>query len=307
MFNIPILFCFFNRPEIVKESFLKIQRIKPSKLYLSCDGPREGNTDDEQQIAECRRIISEMINWPCDVHKRFLNNNIGCSQGVSTAVSWMFSTEEFGIILEDDCIPDNSFFFFCEELLQRYKNDNRIGMIAGHNQLETYNSNYSYIFSKYKACWGWATWKRAWINFDISMKWRNREFENNIIKNMGYCCKDVKYWKYRLKMIDINEVSAWDWQWYFSQASQNQLCIFPRVNLISNVGFGDSATHTTFNKSISYIDEMKFPLIHPDYVLPDYDFDKAFYKKNNTIFYVIMRFIPVNIKHIVKGILRKIK
>ena len=129
MFNTPILFVFFNRPEIIETSFKKIQEIQPSTLYLACDGPRNNHPDDVTNVQECKNIIMSMINWNCDVKTRFLTENIGCSKGVSSAIDWLFSNEDRGIILEDDCVPDLNFFIFCDELLERYKDDNRIGMI----------------------------------------------------------------------------------------------------------------------------------------------------------------------------------
>ena len=307
MYNTPILFVFFNRPDVVQTSFKILQELKPSKLYLSCDGPRKNVRDDITNIEKCKNIINSMITWDCDIKKRFLTQNIGCSKGVSTAIDWFFNNEESGIILEDDCIPDLNFFFFCDELLEKYKNDYRVGMIAGYNQLGEIDTPYSYVFSKYKACWGWATWKRAWSNFDINMKWRETLYNNDIIQNMGFKGKDYRYWKYRLKMIDKNEVSAWDWQWYFSLASENQLCIFPKVNLISNIGFGNNATHTSFEKKAIKSREISLPLVHPKYFVMNNTFECKFYRKNNSMFYKIMRFIPIPIKHFVKSIIRRFK
>ena len=304
MYDIPILFVFFNRPEVVEESFNVLCKLKPKKLYLSCDGPRINNTSDRELIEKCRNSVLNRINWDCELHTRFLENNIGCSLGVSTAIDWMFENEEYGIILEDDCIAGKDFFVFVSELLIQYKNDERIGMIAGYNQLKSYETDNSYVFSKYKACWGWATWKRAWKNMDLSMEWMNTGIKKSTILNNGYKGKDYRYWIYRIKLIKLKRVSAWDWQWYFSLAKNNQLCIFPKCNLISNIGFGENSTHTSGKCNEEYMVRgvIEFPLKHPDSVLPDFTFDRKFYKKNNSLYYRLVMLIPIDLKFFIKRI-----
>jgi hypothetical protein len=300
----PVLFIIFNRPDIAKKSFLKIRDARPSRLYIACDGPR--NTNEQNIVELTRKTIQELIDWECDVHYLFQEKNLGCSMGVYTAISWFFEHEECGIILEDDCKVNASLFPFMEELLERYKDDQRIGMIAGTNtcliQTET-----SYYFSRYKACWGWATWKRSWKNMDLPMRWRKTDHYMSILRNMGYRGCDINYWKYRLKLIDNNQVSAWDWQWYFTLAAQNQLSIFPKINLVSNIGFGENATHTTNKKQpkeyLAHM-ELDFPLMHPEYVIPNDSFDKCYYRNNNSFYYTLMRFIPFKIKKIIKNIIR---
>ena len=304
-YNIPILFVFFNRIDIAKESFAKIAQVKPSKLYLASDGGR--NEKEMVTVNKLRDVILSSIDWECEVKTLFQENNLGCSLGVSTAINWLFKNEEMGIILEDDCLVQNSFFPFMSEMLDRYKFDFRIGMIDGANYIKKVKISDSYCFSKYKSTNGWATWKRSWDNMDINMQWREGEYCDSVIANMGYRSKDLKYWKYHLKVIDAKEASAWDWQWYFTLSTQNQLSVFPAVSLVSNIGFGEGATHTTQKSTPKrYITDknLSFPLKHPLYVLPNNIFDKAFYNDNNSILYTIKRYIPFGIKRILKKILR---
>mgnify|MGYP000929600355 CR=1 FL=1 len=305
-FEIPILFVMFKRPQIAAIAFEQIRKIKPTTLYLACDAARPHVQGENELVEETKKTIQSMIDWDCRVKTLFHETNQGCSAAVYKAIDWMFSKEDTGVIVEDDCILNPSFFLFTKELLKKYKDDFRVGMICGTNPIQL-EINDSYVFSKYKACWGWATWKRAWKNMDLSMKWLDSPSAKSIINNMGYRSKDIKYWKYRLKLIAKNRVSAWDWQWYFSLASQNQLSIFPKVNLVTNIGFGEGATHTTNqNQPKEYVasEEMTFPLVHPTYVLPHDEFDKSFYRANNSLYYTLMRYVPYSIKNLVKKLIR---
>ena len=309
MYNIPILLVFFNREDVVLQTFSRIREAQPKKLYLACDGARENRPEEKQTVDNLRNKIISMIDWDCEVKTRFLDKNVGCSLGVSTAIDWLFDNEEVGIILEDDCVAQKSFFPFVEEMLEFYKNDERIGLIAGYNPIdEKYQIKTSYCFSKYKSTWGWATWRRVWENMDLNMSWRNSDVAESIIKNMGYEGVDVRYWKYRIKAVDAQFVSAWDWQFFFSQAAQNQLTVYPKVSLISNIGFGEGATHTSFSANANeYLtsQELEFPLQHPKYVVPDYGFDKRFYKNNNTLYNRINQCIPFGFKRWLKRIITK--
>lgn len=301
-FQVPILFIIFRRKDVALRSFERIKAVKPAKLYIACDGPRNKVEGEKKLVEATREAILNQIDWECKVQTLFQTDNLGCSLGVYTAINWLFEHEERGIILEDDCVMQHSFFSFAEELLEKYKDDERIGMIDGANYISV-DIPFSYGFSKYKSTNGWATWRRAWKNMDIDMKWRNTPIERSIIANMGYRSKDMKYWKYRIKSIDKKVVSAWDWQWYFTLASQNQLGIYPNVSLQTNIGFGEGATHTSSNKTPHrYITnkEIAFPLKHPEYVVPYEPFEYAFYRQNETLFERIKELFPIGVKTFVK-------
>lgn len=308
-YRIPILYVCFKRPNAVRQSFESIRNIQPEKLYIVSDGPREGVEGEAELVAECRDIITDSINWECELHTDFRKENRGCGPGMFEAINWLFSNEEMGIVLEDDCVVQDSFFRFMEEMLIKYKDNQRIGLVAGFNGIANkIHIPWSYCFSRYKATWGWASWRRAWANMDYDMKWREDNSGESVYYNMGYKAKDISYWKFRTKLIDKNEVSAWDWQWFFSMACQNQLTIFPKVSLVSNIGFGEGATHTGlfFGDNIIHKDNLDFPLIHPNYICPYVDFERKFYRYNNTFYDGLNRHIPLSLKHILKKILNKI-
>lgn len=304
MYNEPILFVIFNRPEISFKAFTEIRKVQPQRLFIAQDGAREGK-HEEDIILKTRKTILDHIDWDCEVKTLFQTNNLGCGMGVFTAIQWFFDNVDRGIIIEDDCIVNSSFFPFMREMLEKYDDDERIGMIAGTNPVKETSYDFSYHFSRFKSCWGWATWKRAWKNMDINMKWRETDLDS-ILNNSGFNGKDLSKWRFQLKCIDNNEVSAWDWQWYFSLSAQNQLCIYPKVNLVSNIGNDSNATHTSFSNITIRNEELSFPLKHPKSIVPNFDFEKAFYKNENTIRIKITRLIPYTIKQRIKKIISKI-
>lgn len=298
----PILFVIFNRKQTALTSLEAIRKVQPKKMYISGDGPRTYVIGEEEKVNATRAAVLAAIDWDCEVNTQFQEKNLGCGPGVYTAISWLFENEEQGIILEDDCVAKESFFPYVEELLQRYKNDNRVAQISGFNELgETFSTD-SYGFSSYIVCWGWATWRRAWQHMDFEMKWRLSEQKDAILSNCGYKGRDYTYWKRRVQAVDDEVVSAWDFQWCFSVASQNQLGIFPNTNLISNIGFDADATHTGKSPFMNYdaSTDLTFPLQHPKYILANLEFDKQFYKARNSFINTIAWFFPKPIKDAVK-------
>jgi len=301
--KLPILFVIFNRQEVAMQSFQSIKQYAPTRLYIAADGARDNRQSEKELCKKTRSSILSSIDWDCEVKTLFQDSNLGCGISVYTAINWFFENEEQGVILEDDCIAQPSFFPFAEEMLDRYKSDSRIGMVAGFNGTK-YHCPDSYCFSKYAGCWGWATWRRAWQNMDITMEWRKTKFDD-VLNNRGNC-KEYNHWLFQLRYIDKKYVSAWDWQWYFSLASQNQLTIFPQVNLISNIGFGENATHTSGMNAKLTDKNLEFPLRHPKYVMPDMLFDKAFYEHGNTLYSVIMRYVPFSVKKSLKELIKRL-
>lgn len=299
MYNIPILFIIFRRKEVALKSLERIRNVRPTRLYIACDGARKNVEGEKELVESTRQAILQAIDWECEIKTNFQEENLGCSMGVYTAINWLFENEEQGIILEDDCVMQSSFFPFVEELLNRYKDDERIGMIDGANYIKDVAIPDSYGFSLYKATNGWATWRRAWKNMDLQMSWRKTPYADSIIANTGFRSKDIKYWKYRVSAIDHDDVSAWDWQWYFTLAAHHQLGIYPQFSLTTNIGFGEGATHTSDGKIPSYYitnKELDFPLRHPQYVVPFVPFEKGFYNQNNTLYTNLMKYLPFPIK-----------
>ena len=309
MYNIPILLIIFKRKDVTLRTLESIKAIKPTTLYIAGDGAREYISGEKEKVDTTRKAVLDAIDWECKVKTRFLEENQGCSKGVYNAINWLFENEKWGIIIEDDCMLRASFFPFAEEMLQRYKDDLRIGMIDAANYLPEIEIPDSYGFSRYKSTNGWATWRRAWKLMDLDMKWRNGVYEDSIIANMSYKSKEHNYWKYRLKAVDENDVSAWDWQWYFTLAAHNMLGIYPKYSLTTNIGFGEDATHTSNGEMPSYYisdKDLDFPLQHPKYMVPYLPFEKEFYEKlNDTNYEKIKRLIPFSLKRKIKKLLKK--
>ena len=267
----PVVILIFNRPDLTKVVFEAIAKVKPKKLFVVADGPR---FHDEVGKCEKARTIVERIDWECNLFTNFSDKNLGCGRRVATGIDWVFSKVEEAIFFEDDCLPAESFFFFCEELLERYRDDHRIMTIGGNNfQSEQKRSAYSYHFSKYSGCWGWASWRRAWEYFDYEMTtWP--EFKQTGILEM--VCKDTYEHKFWTKIFDSmyensNQKDIWDYQWKYACWSQNGLAIEPSVNLVANLGLGRSdATHTTNRnpllKQITKTQEIE-EIKHPPFVV----------------------------------------
>ena len=277
--NTAVLFLVFNRLDTTKQVFEEIKAAMPSRFYIACDGARENKEGEGESVDEIRNYILDNIDWPCDVKTLFRPKNLGCKIAVSSAIGWFFEHEEMGIIFEDDTLPDPSFFPYCEELLLRYKDDNRVGMISGNNHVGYSDENCSYMFSKHMWTWGWATWRRVWGNYDIEMNALNSPQKDNIIRNMGYGSKESKeYWEGAVFSVVTNKVNTWDYQWFITLGSQNQLCIFPNSNLVANIGFGADATHCLGDAPDRYthMGRLDQPLKHPKYVVPNYDFEKYY-------------------------------
>ncbi|MEW5894790.1 MAG: nucleotide-diphospho-sugar transferase [Candidatus Omnitrophota bacterium] len=241
MFNTPILFLIFNRPDLTLQVFERIAAIQPTRLYIAADGPRPNYANDNILCSQCREIIDK-INWKCDVKTLFRPTNLGCKKAVSEAITWFFQHEEDGIILEDDCLPDESFFLFCQEMLNRYRMDERIMHISGDNfQNGEKRGEGDYYFSLYNHIWGWATWRRAWqlcINEAIDFNDINRFIKENIQTNWG-----KNYWYDILYKVRNNRIDTWDYYWTFRIWANKGISILPNKNLIKNIGFNAMGTH----------------------------------------------------------------
>jgi len=284
-FDTPILFIIFNRLDTTKIVFEEIRKIKPSRLYIAGDGPREKIDDDELKVAAVRDYVLKTIDWDCDVKTLFRDKNLGCKYAVSSAITWFFENEPWGIILEDDCVPDQSFFWFCEELLQKYRDDTRIMMISGINLADKwYSDGQSYHFSIYGGIWGWASWRRAWKYYDLEMKlWDNPKAKKTIKDLMIFKDQCVERIHLFQKTYD-GKIDTWDYQWSFARMTQSGLSIVPNVNLIKNIGFGIEATHTNKkldDKADLAIHSLAFPIKINPFIVADREYDKIFYMKNS--------------------------
>jgi hypothetical protein len=289
----PILFVVFNRPELTKRVFQKIRGVKPSDLYIAADGPRQDRPDDLEKCRETREIINQ-IDWPCTVKTLFREKNLGCKMAVSSAIDWFFDQVEGGVILEDDCLPNQSFFYYCEDMLEGHKTNDKIMMISGMNICGEWKyPAQDYHFSYYGGIWGWATWRRAWKHYDLDMKqWNDREIRKSIRAMLG----PVKYLE-RKTMYDAafkKKIDTWDYQWSLARLANAGLAIVPARNLVSNIGFSAEATNSkdTKNKLANQKTfELNFPLRYNPNTKADNKYDSAFirieYNCTNAISYLL--------------------
>ena len=273
----PVLIIAFKRPRITKILFEQIRKVRPKELFISIDGPR--NESEREKVAEVRRIFSK-IDWPCKVHKRFFDKNQGLIGGTLGALHWFFDEVEEGIVFEDDCNPTPDFFIFCEEMLERYRDDKRIMHITGCNfQRGWQRERYSYYFSTYTYMLGFASWKRAWKKYDFAMKDYPR------LKKKGFFRKRFpeKHGRnYLLHILDRAYVDprGIDTKWLYSVIADKGLSIVPNKNLVENMGVGGVATNTKTIDSHLYhkTAKLNFPLKHPPRVIRDKKSDERYAK-----------------------------
>jgi hypothetical protein len=279
----PIAFIIFNRPDTTLKVFNQIREIKPSQLFVIADGARNYKEGESEKCQQARKII-DLIDWECELSTNYSDVNLGCKKRISTGLDWVFSQVEEAIILEDDCLPDLSFFKFCEELLDKYRDDARIFAISGDNfQFGKQRTNYSYYFSLYNHCWGWATWRRAWQHYDVQMKlWetiRDRNLLNDIFQNPFM----ARYWHHKFQEVYTGKIDTWDYQWTLGCWLQSGLTILPNLNLVSNIGFDHAASTHTKNRNSPFAnmpaETMQFPLQHPPFIIRDTQADNFTYRK----------------------------
>ena len=272
----PILLLIFNRPTKTQQVFDQIKKAKPKQLFVAADGPRNSVAGEAKQCEDTRKVI-EQVDWECKVMKLYREHNLGCCQAVSSAISWFFEQVDEGIILEDDCLPDQTFFWFCQEMLTRYRNNRQVMHVGGSNfQPGGTVGAGDYYFSKLPHVWGWATWRSAWQLYDVNIA-RFPAFEaQSIIENVFPGKPELqKRFSGEFSRIYNGDWDNWDPQWIFSLFANNGLAIIPNQNLISNVGFGEGATefgdqeHAAINLPRRPLRSLK----PPDFEVPHYKAD----------------------------------
>ena len=283
IFKTPILFLIYKRPDTTARVFEILRKVQPKHLFVAADGPVSEKPGERERCEAARKIIDN-VDWDCNVKKLFRQKNLGCKIAVSSAITWFFDNVEEGVILEDDCLPDPSFFIFCQDLLQYYRNDKRISMISGNNfQKGIIRGTGSYYFSKHPHIWGWATWRRAWENYDVNMATFPLFSTTNQLANVFTNTYEQKYWNRLLDKTYRGEIDTWDYQWFHTVWEQNGLSITPNDNLVSNIGYGSQATRTKGEQNIlANLDTQRLDkIIHPKFILAckeadDYDFISRF-------------------------------
>lgn len=279
----PILFMIFSRPETTALVFEVIRQARPTRLYVAADGPRVNKVGEAEKCKEAKNIIKG-VDWDCEVHTLYRTQNLGLGQALSSAITWFFENEAEGIILEDDCLPSLSFFTFCAELLDRYRDDTRVMEIGGNNfegshvQLQ----DYSYRFSNLTYIWGWATWRRAWKHFDFRMDHYLEINEKKYLEGAFGSIYERDYYSYVFEKMHcgdkkISSRTIWSYQWQFACKINSGLVVVPNCNLIKNLGFGEYATNTLNPTGVGYnleLETMQFPLRHPEFVMVDNEREK---------------------------------
>lgn len=267
----PILFLVFNRADLASRVFQRIRQARPRKLFIAADGPRSDHENDQALCAATRLAVSE-IDWLCDVQRLYQDSNLGCKVAVSSAITWFFANVEEGIILEDDCLPDPSFFPYCAELLERYRGQPDVAMIGGSQLLSRKHGpscETSYYFTKYPHIWGWASWRRTWQNYDPRLTaWDGNSIRLDRIANSRVRRRFAR--KFDAVKAGLND--TWDYQLVHQCLVSGALSIIPNINLVENIGFDERATHTLDPAPPGLVleaGEMAFPMVHPNELVVD--------------------------------------
>ena len=264
----------------------ELRTLRPAKLFVAADGYRAERPGEELLCQQARQTVLESIDWPCELRTNFLAHNLGCKRAVSSGISWFFNQVEAGIILEDDTVPDQSFFKYCSELLDRYKDDQRIGMISADNfQSPEHKCNNSYYFSLYTHIWGWATWRRAWKRYDLEMQeWPNLRDQGWLL-DLHQNEAVAHYWAVLFERMYLGQIDTWDYAWTYSCWKHQMLTVLPCSNLVSNIGFRADATHTTLETRLANLATraIEFPLRHPASIARDLMADR---RSESTVFEV---------------------
>jgi hypothetical protein len=302
-FDTPVLFLVFNRPDTTRKVFQRIREIQPSKLFIAADGARPEKDGEKEKCDVVKKLILDNIDWPCEVNTLFRQHNLGCGKAVSSAITWFFQNVEEGIVLEDDILPDKSFFYFCQELLEKYRYDDRIKVIGGSNvQKNASNIKDSYYFSAICRIWGWASWRRVWDQYDFSLQSIGDDEIEPILRNYFSRESFVEQWKKVFMDMKTKKIDTWDYQLVFSIWKNGGMNIVSAKNLVSNIGFGADATHTKDlhnsynNQNVKSLDK----LLHPGKIKINKTQDKYLIQHALGIQGALMTDLKERIRHFLK-------
>ena len=304
----PILFLIFNRPDTTRRVLEEIRKARPTHLFVAADGPRAHRPGDAEACRETRAII-DAIDWPCTVEKLYREENLGCKKAVENAVTWFFGKVDEGIILEDDCLPDQTFFTFASEMLEHYRTNPSVMLVSGSNLGGTWRGPDSYFFSAYSNIWGWATWKRAWQAYDPAMtSWKDMQARERVRERIGSPSQwKVKQWAYGA--VHSGKKDSWAYAWEYAVLANGGFSVVPRVNLIENIGWSGEATHTS-GKPKEFVfpkQSISFPLAHPAQIAADRKYDAYFIKKVFTGRLITMKRVANLLRRIGKRVAEKFR
>ena len=252
-FAVPILLLVFNRPDLTAQVMSVLRRLRPKRIFVAADGPRPNVTGDTELCIRAREIATT-VDWECELTTLFRDTNLGCGHAVSGAITWFFERVEEGIILEDDCLPSLSFFAFCADALERFRDDPRVGTISGDYFLPpALLLEQPYYFSKYFQIWGWATWRRTWRKYSFDLSFESEENWRKILEEVHSAPLESKYWQEVLEGLNNGTVNTWDYQMMFISWRERFLHLMPTRNLVTNIGFRSDATHTSFDSPLDQL------------------------------------------------------
>jgi hypothetical protein len=262
---------FFNRPECTQRVMRQIRQARPRRLYLIADAARPGKQGEPVKCVAARQSVESQIDWPCTVRKNYAETNLGCRRRIVSGLDWLFEQEQDAIILEDDILPDPTFFDFCSAMLAQYRNDSRVMLVGGFNEINYRpKGGISCFFTQYTPIWGWATWCRAWKLYQSNrLAWDNDE---QLLRQNSCSPQEAELLISRLKQVEAGQLDTWDYHWRAAVLVQNGVCVVPARNLVQNIGFGPGATHT-----VSPLNRMRFkkgtslpgPYRCPELIAPD--------------------------------------
>ena len=311
--NTPILITAWRRVDKIEKLLIAISENKPKKIYISCDGARKDSPDDNERIKNVKKTIDRLINWDCEIHKLYNEQNLGCRGAMLQAINWFFAHESQGIILEDDCIPNKEFIPFCSKLLKKYKKNHKVWNISGTNyQQGNDRGDGSYYLSKYFHCWGWATWRDRWLSFEPYINSWSKARETYLLKSIFTDPQEIKFWNDTFeKFYEERIPDTWDIEWAYTCLINEGSTIIPNVNLVKNIGFDSEATHTKFTIDKYSNETPILPIIHPTFLVNDNEADRfTFYnhyqmcfKRRIKLIYKRPFYYPKKISKIIKKFL----
>lgn len=278
----PVAFFVYNRPEKANRVLERIATVEPETLFVVADGPDPDDPEDERRCAETRSVVEAGIDWDCDVRREFADENLGLRERFVTGLRWVFGEAESAILLEDDCLPNECFFRFCDEMLEEYRYDTRVMDVTGSNHLGTWKDDrQDYHFSFYGSIWGWATWRRSWERYDPEMSlWADSEARARF-RDVIADDDQADYLEYVYEQVYDGDLETWDYQWGFARQLNSAVSVVPSRNLVTNIGFGEDATNTTATESeMADVDRysLSFPLERREYVAVDRKYDEQFHE-----------------------------
>jgi len=279
----PVLFVVFNRPQMTAAVLRALQTVRPKRLLVAADGPRSSHPADQALCAETRQLVDRLVDWPCEITRRYAPENQGCGVGVSTAIAWALEQFEEVIILEDDCVPNPHFFPFVGDMLDRYRNEDSVMLVSGCNLLEGRKAlPYSYGFSRYTQNWGWATWRRAWTKYDFSIAAWPQIRDAGLLADLLGDKREAEYWRRNFESVRSGHTDTWDYQLQLTMWSHHRLAIYPASNLITNIG--TRGVHFSREGPLHNVptQPLDFPLRHPPMIYRDVDADRL----NRSIWYL---------------------